>query len=135
MANGQEIVKAADGMPAILQGSWSENKLYFLNYFMNMFNSGMKNKWAFRAYVDLFSGPGICIDRATGREFYGSPLRAMGCKTPFTHLYLNDSDAESVRALEVRQKSCFLMRIQSITSSIAMRQLQEFVQQFQMRHW
>lgn len=107
MVSGQEIVKAADGMPAILQGSWSNSKLYFLEYFDSIFTTGMKNRWPRRAYVDLQAGPGICVDRATNREFHGSALRAMACKNPFTDLFLNDINPEFVTALEKRQQSLF----------------------------
>ena len=98
---------ASDGLPALVQGSWSEDKLYFLSYFAELFNGGMKNLWKTRAYVDLFSGPGLCIDRDTGKEFEGSTLRALGCRTPFTHLYFNDINGEYIEALRERQERQF----------------------------
>ena len=94
---------ASDGLPALLQGSWSEDKLYFVSYFAELFNRGMKNRWKTRAYVDLFAGPGMSIDRNTGREFDGSPMRALACNTPFTHLFFNDSNQEYIESLQARQ--------------------------------
>ena len=64
----------------------------------------MKNRWAKRAYVDLFAGPGICRDRYSGTEFSGSPLAALECKTPFTHLFLNDISGDFIDALAKRQE-------------------------------
>ena len=64
----------------------------------------MKYKWPTRAFVDLFAGPGLCKDRNTGAEFLGSPLEALGCHVPFTHLFLNDINKEFVDALTERQQ-------------------------------
>ncbi len=103
----QDTILASDGLPAIDQGPWSRDKLHFLSYFAEMFSTGMKNRWPTRAYVDLFAGPGISLDKTTGEEFDGSPMRALGCKTPFTHLYFNDHKPEFVDALRQRQESRF----------------------------
>lgn len=75
-----------------------------MDYFSALFSGGMKNKWPARAYVDLFSGPGICRNRETGGEFHGSALRAMACPTPFTHLFFNDIDDDFIGALKSRQE-------------------------------
>lgn len=91
---GQQDELGSDGLPVLVQGSWSRDKLYFLSYFISLFNGGMKYKWPTRAFVDLFAGPGLCKDRNTGAEFLGSPLEALGCHVPFTHLFLNDINKE-----------------------------------------
>ena len=67
----------------------------------------MKNLWPTRAYVDLFAGPGRCIDRGTEAEFDGSPLVALQCLPPFTHLFFNDIAGEFVAALKKRQERLF----------------------------
>ena len=100
---GQETDLGSDGLPVLVQGPWSQDKLYFLRYFSSLFNGGMKNHWPMRAYVDLFAGPGLCKDRTTGIEFEGSPLIALNCETPFTHLFFNDINRDSVDALAKRQ--------------------------------
>lgn len=101
---GQKVEVGSDGLPVLLQGTWSRDKLYFVSYFSSLFNGGMKNRWPIRAYVDLFAGPGLCKDRDRGTEFPGSPLIALDCKTPFTHLFFNDINEEFVDALYERQK-------------------------------
>ena len=101
---GQEIEVGSDGLPVLVQGPWSKDKLYFVRYFSSVFNGGMKNDWQTRAYVDLFSGPGLCKDRETDTEYDGSPLIALQCPTPFTHLFFNDIDDKFVEALKKRQE-------------------------------
>ena len=71
----QQAELGQDGLPVLVQGSWSRDKLYFVSYFSSLFNGGMKRKWPVRAYVDLFSGPGVCRDRDTGEEFLGLQFR------------------------------------------------------------
>ena len=101
---GQQAEFGSDGLPVLVQGTWSQDKLYFVRYFSSLFNGGMKNRWPIRAYVDLFAGPGLCRDRDTGSEFEGSPLIALDCNVPFTHLYFNDINLDFVKALSERQK-------------------------------
>lgn len=98
----QELVIASDGLPALAVGPWAEEKLYFLSYFTELFNGGMKYKWPLRAYIDLFSGPGMCAINETSREIAGSPLCALKCGIPFTHLFFNDVDSKSIEALRER---------------------------------
>ena len=101
---GQETEIGRDGLPVLVQGSWSKDKLHFVSYFSSLFNVGMKNRWSKRIYVDLFAGPGICIDRKTGAEFSGSPIEALECPVPFTHLFFNDLEKKFTDALRERQK-------------------------------
>lgn len=64
----------------------------------------MKNLWSNRAYVDLFAGPGLCKEGGAGTEFDGSPILALDCPTPFTHLFFNDINTDFVDALSKRQE-------------------------------
>ena len=91
----------------LVQGPWSKDKLYFVEYFAALFNGGMKNLWANRAYIDLFAGPGICLDRTSNQEFEGSPLRALSCPLPFTELHFNDIQDDFLNALRMRQEFRF----------------------------
>jgi three-Cys-motif partner protein len=60
----------------------------------------MKKKWTHRAYIDLFAGPGVCIDDDTKTPFLGSPLLALA--SPFTdHVYV-DLDPRATEALSKR---------------------------------
>lgn len=96
------VLLAKDGLPARDSGPWAKEKLYYLRRYIYVFNTGMKNRWAERAYVDLMSGSGRCVVAETGEEFEGSPLIALNSETPFTQVVLVEADEELCRALERR---------------------------------
>jgi three-Cys-motif partner protein len=103
MSSSKEtIILASDGKPAISLGFWFQDKLYYLNAYCNIFSTGMKNIWQHRIYIDLFSGPGICISEDTKVEQYGSPIIALNCKTPFTNYYFIDKNENFIEALRYR---------------------------------
>jgi len=103
MSNSKEaIILASDGKPAISLGFWFQDKLYYLKSYCDIFSTGMKNIWTHRIYIDLFSGPGICISEDTKVEQYGSPLISLSCKTPFTDYYFIDEDKDFIETLRYR---------------------------------
>jgi len=97
-----KIVLGSDGELAIQVGKWAKDKLHHIKNFCYVFNTGMKNIWKTRTYIDLFSGPGRCYIEATKEEIEGSPLIALNCKTPFTHYFFNDVDSRFVNSLKKR---------------------------------
>ncbi|MDE2639306.1 MAG: three-Cys-motif partner protein TcmP [Chloroflexota bacterium] len=94
------LVEAADGHAARQVEAWSEDKLFYVERYMNIFTGGMKRKWANLVYADLFAGPGINIDADSGQESLGSALLAV--KAPFTKVFLSDADRDVVEALRAR---------------------------------
>ncbi len=70
-------VSASDGLPIRDSGSWIDTKHKLLTYYARLFATGMKNRWASRAYLELFSGPGRCLIRKSGKEDLGSPLKVI----------------------------------------------------------
>ncbi len=105
-SNKKSTLVASDGKPAISLGSWFMDKLYCLEEYCGIFSTGMKNKWEHRIYIDLFSGPGICIEEDTRVERHGSPLISLNCKTPFTHYYFIDENKDFIEALKYRSQDC-----------------------------
>jgi len=101
MATGEYVI-ASDENLAISIGPWAKEKLYYIKRFCDIFNTGMKNRWTVRTYIELFAGPGICIVERTGEEIMGSPLVALNSSTPFTHYFFNDINANSIEALKTR---------------------------------
>lgn len=99
---------ASDGLVARESGEWASDKLFYLARYMDIFTGAMKNKWEHRAYVDLMSGPGICVVPRSGREFDGSPLLALKTKTPFTDVILVEADAALASALSIRTSGAAL---------------------------
>lgn len=90
----------ADGLPARCVGEWSQDKLFYMRRFADIFTTGMKNNWPNRVYLDLFSGPGRCRVRPLGSLEDGSPLIAL--RYPFTHFHFCDLSADVTGALERR---------------------------------
>lgn len=83
-------------------GRWSKRKYHFLGNYLNMFSTGMKNKWPERHYVDLFSGAGLARTREQCEILVGSPLLAAQVRDPFTKLHLCESDPTKFDALRRR---------------------------------
>ena len=100
-----DAVSAKDGLPIRESGSWIDEKHRTLVYFANIFAKSMKPtahkpKWAHRVYLELFSGPGRCRVRETGREEDGSPLKVIDQE--FTRFIFIDMNTAAARALEQR---------------------------------
>jgi three-Cys-motif partner protein len=95
---------ADDQLPLRCVGSWARDKLYYLQRYMNVFNSSMKDKWPKRAYVELFAGPGLGIVRDSGDIIGGSPLLAVEQAVPFSLYIFVDINRNAVEALEKRVK-------------------------------
>lgn len=90
----------SDGLPSRCVGPWSRDKFFYLKRYCDIFNSGMKNMWPNRVFVDLFSGPGRCRVRPQGDFEDGSPLIALS--HPFTHYFFIDISPCCTDALQQR---------------------------------
>ena len=76
-----------DGLPARVVRQWTRRKHYYLARYADIFSVGMKNRFPRRAYLDLFSGPGRCLERETQAYYDGSPMIAF--RHNFTdHIYV-----------------------------------------------
>jgi three-Cys-motif partner protein len=95
------ILTASDGLPARESGEWAKDKLFYVARYMDIFTGSMKNKWMHRAYIDLMSGPGLCVT-GSGEEFDGSPLRALKTRVPFTDVIFVEADPVLADALNQR---------------------------------
>lgn len=98
----QPAAVGADGLPARPVGDWSADKHYYLRHYIEIFEKGMHQKWKSRAYIDLCSGPGICMYRGTKKLADGSPLIALKVEPPFTQYFFSDTDPEAIDALSKR---------------------------------
>jgi len=101
VATGDTVI-SSDGELAIEVGPWAKDKLHYISRYCYIFNTGMKDKWATRTYIDLLAGPGRCVVEETGEEILGSPLIALSCKTPFTHYFFNDVKPKLIKSLKSR---------------------------------
>ena len=94
------LVEASDGHAAREIEAWSEDKLFYVERYMDIFTKGMKRRWPNLVYADLFAGPGININKESGTESRGSALLAVDA--PFTKIFLSDSDPQVIEALKAR---------------------------------
>jgi three-Cys-motif partner protein len=95
-------VTARDGLPARLVGIWSAEKLTVVGRYQGIVSTGMKNKWDGITHVELFPGPGRCVIEETGEEIAGSPLLALGTRTPFDKIVCVEADPVAYEALQQR---------------------------------
>src|SRR6266576_1600781 len=91
-----------DGLPTNEIGPWAEEKYQYVGMYAQLFSTGMKNKWAHRIYLDLFSGPGYSRVRDTNRVVLGSPMIALSLPDRFDSYVFADENAESLDALRTR---------------------------------
>jgi len=91
-----------DGLPGRCSGGWAEEKYYYLRRYCDIFTKGMRQKWPNLVYIDLFAGPGRCINRDTGDFLDGSPLIAY--RSHFTHYFFSDLSSRCLDALSNRLK-------------------------------
>lgn len=100
MAKPNEYRIAEDGLEARVVGPWVSRKTHFVDRYVEMFATGMKNKWGRRAYVELFSGPGRSYDRAARTFLDGSARRSMDAD--LTDYVFVDLDPTATTALQQR---------------------------------
>ncbi len=94
-----------DGLALRESGDWAQDKLFYVKHYIDTFEKSMRGKpWRARIYIDLFAGPGKCIDRDTHDYFLGSPLLALTTEFPFTDYFFIDMDGPSLEALEIRSQ-------------------------------
>ena len=100
-----------DGLLMRNAGKWAVEKLDYLQRYIDVFETSMRNKWSNRNYIDLLAGPGKNLVKQTNQVLYGSPLLALLTKFPFTGYYFVDSDPSITKALQERCKASPLKKI------------------------
>jgi len=95
-----DSVSVVDQLPARDSGPWIDTKHRLLTYYSEMFATGMKFKWKSRVYLELFSGPGKCLIRDTGKEDLGSPLKVIAQE--FTKFIFTEQSIPAAQALAKR---------------------------------
>lgn len=95
-----DVLLAQDRLPAFPLRPWTKTKLRLIEGYLAVFAVGMRKRWRL-VYIDLFAGPGLCVDGETGAERPGSALLAAARKE-FDAIFLSDIDGQAVGALERR---------------------------------
>jgi len=96
----KERLSPSDGLPIRDSGAWIETKHRLLTYYAHLFATGMKCSWKSRVYLELFSGPGRCLIRKTGKEDLGSPLKVI--EQEFTKFIFTEKSLPVAEALAKR---------------------------------
>jgi three-Cys-motif partner protein len=92
-----------DGLPMRSSGAWVLEKLDYLERYLNVFVTSMRDKpWRAMHYIDLFAGPGKCRARRTGKICPGSPLIALEAAYPFTGYFFVDLRPDNIATLRQR---------------------------------
>ena len=102
MSSGSEYRHIPDGFPARVSGLWAQEKLYYVQRYMSIFNGGMKKLWGSRVYLDLLAGCGRNVLKDATEEFDGSPLLALACTPAFSDMLFVEQDPNLAAALRAR---------------------------------
>jgi three-Cys-motif partner protein len=94
------FIVANDGHIARDLPEWSREKLFYIESYLDIFCTAMKDKWSL-VYADLLAGPGLSVDQATGRQEAGSPL-LVEKRSEFRRLFFCDIDPRATSALSAR---------------------------------
>ena len=84
-------------------GAWAILKLAILAYYVDVYTTIIKARFAETYYLDLFAGPGLDLIRRTNDVIFGSPLiadRATRTNKKFDKLILVEKDKTFANALE-----------------------------------
>lgn len=108
----QETVVAGDGLPALSIKPHTLKKLHFIRRYIYQFSTALKptgRTTGFRGfeklnYLDLFSGPGVCIVDGSQEEVSGTPLLALTTDHPFRKNFFIDANHDYISALDERAK-------------------------------
>lgn len=97
-----ELRVAPDGLPARVVKAHNAYKAHFISSYALTLAVAMKNVFGERAYIDMYSGPGVCWVQDTGEFVEGSPLMALGASPRFTRHVFVDKDPRCTAALHMR---------------------------------
>ena len=99
----QYLQQHEDSLALRQSGPWVAEKLDYLQRYINIFETSMRNKpWRRRNYIDLFSGSGKCIVDEPRTVYLGSPLLAVTTQYPFTNYYFVDQNRQNIADLQER---------------------------------
>lgn len=93
-----------DGLAIPEVGRWAKRKYHFLERYLTLFSTGMKNRWPERHYIDLFAGAGFARIKGTGEIVASSAIIAARMPDPFTAIHLCERDPQLFDALTTRTR-------------------------------
>tara|TARA_Y100000294_G_scaffold176787_1_gene200210 strand:- start:313 stop:1218 length:906 start_codon:yes stop_codon:yes gene_type:complete len=104
-SNGNCLVIGSDNLPIQCVGPWVEDKYYFLVRYLNA-SCEARRKFSSKnnaVFIDLFSGPGLCIIKETQEEIQSGSVRAfLREEASFNEFYFFDISKSNIDALKRR---------------------------------
>jgi three-Cys-motif partner protein len=103
--DGNCHVPAADDLAAQCVGPWSEMKHKYLEKYLDATRGVRKMFYPYgnTVFIDLFSGPGKCINRETREEIDGGCLKAVKATDyPFNEYHFVDINGDNIDSLKQR---------------------------------
>jgi three-Cys-motif partner protein len=91
-----------DDLKRSVTREWSQQKHLRLYPYLSIFGTGIKDRFANRVYIDLYSGAGKAQIKETGEVVLGSPLLALSIRDPFTKYVFCEEDEALAEALRQR---------------------------------
>jgi three-Cys-motif partner protein len=100
------VVDPADGMNAMVVGSWSQQKHQKLTEYIDA-SRGARKRWPHRCYIDVFCGPGRVVERGSRIFRDGGAVAAwkascLHADSTFSELFIGDLHEESVELSQRR---------------------------------
>ena len=91
-----------DGLPMQEYGPWTAEKLDYLERYIDVFETAMRQQWRIRYYVDLLAGSGKTRVEDSGTVLLGSALLALTTTYPFTGYFFTDLSEDKTATLRQR---------------------------------
>lgn len=97
------LLSEDDGLPARTFGKWTTAKIDYLQRYIDLFETSMRNKpWCARCYLDLYAGAGKFRVEGQNGFHLGSALTGITTKHPFTNYFFVDKSQENIDILTKR---------------------------------
>lgn len=103
-----QIVEPSDNLGVRCVGEWGADKVVFISTYVDIAGVALQYKWPFYYYIEICSGPGLCVDYKSGEEFIGTALATLltdGAKY-YTKLFFFDLNPITIASLKRRIAAC-----------------------------
>jgi len=97
-------VKSTDGLGVRCVGGWGADKTFFLRRYADKTGVALQYRWKYVYYIEICSGPGLCVNFQNGEQFDGTALAVLkteGSKH-YSRLFFFDNNPTTVEILRQR---------------------------------
>jgi three-Cys-motif partner protein len=101
------IYSTDDGLYTPEVGVWGIQKYNLVALYNQLFSTGMKKKWEYRVYIDLFAGAGKARIKENEKVVFGSPLLALSVPDPYDRYIFCEQQSKALSALKQRVNNLF----------------------------